>query len=272
MKFAGLRSLIVLATALGAVFAFAGLVGPSQSARAANASVSAGATTNRFTPNSVTVNVGDTVTFTQVGGVHTATSVPGGFDISLQTTGATGSKTFPTAGTFYYYCSVHSDAGSATEANVVAASAMVGKVVVQAAAATATSVPATATSVPATATSVPATAVPATATAVPATVTPAAATATAVPATATPSTAAATATPTRTPIPPTTVPPTSTPPPPPTATPTRPAIAPAPPAAGSGLATGSDDSTRLLFAGFFVVLLGVELMGFGIYRRRSTVK
>jgi len=259
---AGVLTLLMLGLAVGV---FANSTG---SARAANAAVNAGTPTNRFTPNVVTVNVGDTVTFTQSADTHTATSVTAGlFNIALASTGATGSKTFTAAGTFYYYCEVHSAAGEATEANVVAGTLMVGKVVVQAAAtATNTPVPPTATTAAATATPVPATATTAPATA---TATAAAATATATTAAATATSAPATATPTRTAVPATPVPPTATSAPATAvpATATRPI--PAPPAVGGGLDSGSGGNAMPILLGLAAIAaFGLSGASYAAVKRR----
>ncbi len=59
-----------------------------------------------FSPGTVTVSVGDTVTWTNNDGVgHTATG--DGFDTGTISGGATASVTFDTAGTFAYHCSIH---------------------------------------------------------------------------------------------------------------------------------------------------------------------
>jgi LPXTG-motif cell wall-anchored protein len=59
-----------------------------------------------FGPSSVTVNVGDTVTWTNAGPTaHTATG--SGFDTGLLRRGASGSHTFDEAGTFSYKCTPH---------------------------------------------------------------------------------------------------------------------------------------------------------------------
>lgn len=61
-----------------------------------------------FSPKTVTVNVGDTVTWTNNDTVtHTATSA-GNFDTGSIGGGATKSVTFQKAGTFAYVCSIHS--------------------------------------------------------------------------------------------------------------------------------------------------------------------
>jgi LPXTG-motif cell wall-anchored protein len=76
----------------------------------------------KFTPSTVTVNEGDTVTFNNDGPtVHTATADDGSFDTGSLRKGESGSATFTSAGTVTYYCQPHPF--------------MKGKVVVQAASA-----------------------------------------------------------------------------------------------------------------------------------------
>lgn len=59
-----------------------------------------------FSPGSVTVNVGDTVTWTNTGKEdHTATG--DGFDTGLLSRGQSGSHTFSSAGSFSYVCTPH---------------------------------------------------------------------------------------------------------------------------------------------------------------------
>ncbi len=253
----GVAALLTVVMALGA------LASGGQQANAATVTVQA-VITNSFVPNVTTINAGDTVNFVNAGGVHTATSVQAGlFDVSLLAAGSSGSKVFDAPGTYYYFCAVHSDAGAATEANVVANSAMVGKIVVQgeAPAATATTAAPTATTAAPTATTAAPTATTAapTATTAAPTATTAAPTATTVPPTAT------VVSPTATPVPPTAtaVPPTATAVPPtatsvpPTATtapantPTAvataaaPTATPRPPATGTGLDSGAGPSSPL---------------------------
>jgi LPXTG-motif cell wall-anchored protein len=76
----------------------------------------------QFAPGTVTVNVGDTVTWTNNGPTpHSATSSSGVFDTGIMDAGQSGSHTFTEAGTFAYICTPHPN--------------MHGTVVVQAAAA-----------------------------------------------------------------------------------------------------------------------------------------
>jgi LPXTG-motif cell wall-anchored protein len=61
-----------------------------------------------FTPASVTVNVGDTVTWTNDGPTpHSATANDGSFDTGIMDEGQSGSHTFNEAGTFSYICTPH---------------------------------------------------------------------------------------------------------------------------------------------------------------------
>jgi plastocyanin len=61
-----------------------------------------------FAPASVSVSVGDSVTWTNGDGVgHTATADDASFDTGTIAGGASNSVTFSTAGTFVYHCSIH---------------------------------------------------------------------------------------------------------------------------------------------------------------------
>ena len=76
----------------------------------ANASSSASVTISdfQFTPKTVTVNEGDTVTWSNDGpSVHTATAEDGSFDTGALEKGESGSATFTQAGTISYICSPH---------------------------------------------------------------------------------------------------------------------------------------------------------------------
>jgi plastocyanin len=62
----------------------------------------------KFTPPSITVNVGDTVTWTNNGPTgHSATANDGTFDTGVLNKASTGSYRFTKAGTFGYHCSPH---------------------------------------------------------------------------------------------------------------------------------------------------------------------
>jgi LPXTG-motif cell wall-anchored protein len=61
-----------------------------------------------FAPSSVTVDVGDTVTWSNEGPTpHSATADDGSFDTGIFDAGQTRSETFDQAGTFAYFCTPH---------------------------------------------------------------------------------------------------------------------------------------------------------------------
>jgi hypothetical protein len=61
-----------------------------------------------FAPASVSVSVGDSVTWTNGDGVgHTATADDASFDTGTIAGGGSDSVTFSTAGTFAYHCTIH---------------------------------------------------------------------------------------------------------------------------------------------------------------------
>lgn len=99
-----------------------------------------------FQPASITVDVGDSVTWTNEDGVpHTVTADDGSFDEPLPQSGGVVTLTFSTPGTFTYYCKIHPN--------------MHGTVVVEAQAGSDTSTPAPAatTAAPSTSTAAPST-------------------------------------------------------------------------------------------------------------------
>jgi plastocyanin len=62
----------------------------------------------QFSPGSVTVHVGDTITWTNNGpSTHTATAHDGSFDTGQLKKGQSASHTFTHAGTFTYFCQIH---------------------------------------------------------------------------------------------------------------------------------------------------------------------
>ena len=64
----------------------------------------------KFSPNTLTVPVGTTVTWTNADSTqHTVTADDGSFDSGPLDPGATFSQTFTTAGTFTYHCNIHSN-------------------------------------------------------------------------------------------------------------------------------------------------------------------
>jgi len=61
-----------------------------------------------FSPASLTVKVGDKVTWTNQDSVeHTATASNNSFDTGVIKPGQSGSNTFAKAGTYAYHCSIH---------------------------------------------------------------------------------------------------------------------------------------------------------------------
>ena len=62
----------------------------------------------KFSPASLTIHVGDTVTWSNAGpSPHSATANDGSFDTGLLQKGASGSHTFSQPGTFTYFCTIH---------------------------------------------------------------------------------------------------------------------------------------------------------------------
>lgn len=76
-----------------------------------------------FSPMTVTIQPGDTVTWTNEGGNHSVTADNGSFDSGVSSNAWTFSHTYPSAGSFGYHCDEHGGPGSG----------MFGTVVVQAA-------------------------------------------------------------------------------------------------------------------------------------------
>ena len=82
------------------------------SSRAATIQVQVGAGGLKFTPQDVTIHVGDTVQWTWAASGHSTTSgTPGSpdgiWDSGVQNIGFVFSQTFTTAGTFNYFCMPH---------------------------------------------------------------------------------------------------------------------------------------------------------------------
>src|SRR5690348_1589207 len=80
-----------------------------------------------FNPKTISVNVGDTITWTNDGpSPHTVSADDASFDSNNLDKGATFSHTFDKAGTFAYYCKYHGSkggAGMAASITVAAAAA-----------------------------------------------------------------------------------------------------------------------------------------------------
>ena len=74
----------------------------------AAASTGVGISDFKFAPGTVTVSVGDTVTWSNSGPTgHSATATDGSFDTGILAKGSSGSHTFSQAGTFSYICKPH---------------------------------------------------------------------------------------------------------------------------------------------------------------------
>jgi plastocyanin len=200
----------ILAIALGALALSFG----SDTARAADETVIID--NFAFSPATVTIQVGDTVTWSNMDDTaHTATADDASWDSGNLAPGATFPHTFTQAGTFTYHCEIHPT--------------MTGTVVVEQAGETPTT-----TSTATTTATASATATTATATSTPTSTATPTATSTSIPtATATSTTAAAT---------------TSA-----TAAATQ---APAPPATGTGSAGGTGNAGLFVLAGLGILALG----------------
>ncbi len=108
---------IVLALAVIAVVALV-MLGNGPANNYQNGGPSSGGTTGSsvniknlaFSPSTLTVPVGTTVTWTNDDGMtHTVTSTsgPAGFDSGLMSSGSSFSHTFDQAGTYEYICTIH---------------------------------------------------------------------------------------------------------------------------------------------------------------------
>jgi plastocyanin len=85
-------------------------------ALAAPSAVDASIVDFSFSPSSIAVKTGDSVTWTNNGQApHTATADNGSFDTGILNSGDSGSVTFSTEGTFAFHCAVHPEmTGSVT--------------------------------------------------------------------------------------------------------------------------------------------------------------
>ena len=92
--------------ALGAILAVVAAVGVGSVALAADHGVAIAGFA--FSPDSITIAVGDMITWTNNDGVgHTATADDASFDTGTIAAGSSKSATFATAGTFTYHCKIH---------------------------------------------------------------------------------------------------------------------------------------------------------------------
>jgi len=122
---------MVLAAVAGLALAVLVTTGGIGTAQAANASVNVGDGGLVYTPNHVAVSVGESVTWTWVGGFHDVQSNNGAFSSGTpqRASGQTFTHTFTTPGTFWFYCSVHAKVEDANEQGQ-GAGKMVGSVTV----------------------------------------------------------------------------------------------------------------------------------------------
>ncbi len=87
--------------------------GGKKAQASASATVSTG--DNFYSPATVSVFVGDTVTWRNTGAAqHSATADDGSFDTGIFAAGQSRSVTFDNPGTFSYFCTVHGQAQSGT--------------------------------------------------------------------------------------------------------------------------------------------------------------
>src|SRR5215210_9246077 len=117
-----LRSVgIVALVALFALFALVPLAGAApRAAETKNVTIKDFA----FDPKTISVNIGDTITWTNDGpSPHTVSADDGSFDSGNLDKGATFSQTFDKAGTFAYFCKYHGSKGGVSMAGSVAVAA-----------------------------------------------------------------------------------------------------------------------------------------------------
>jgi LPXTG-motif cell wall-anchored protein len=94
--------------AVGAVLASHARLASHKSAHAAASDPTVTVADFQFTPATITIHVGDTVTWVNHGpSAHTATASNGSFNTGVLQKGQSASHTFTTAGTFSYICSIH---------------------------------------------------------------------------------------------------------------------------------------------------------------------
>lgn len=169
------RRLLGVVLPFFAVMVLFALISGGDSADAASFTVQVGqrpggSSGNQFNAASLTLNSGDSVTFTRFAGTHDVQSaaVPAGAaqfsSPSPLSAGSPFTATFTVPGVYTYYCTIHSDATEATAGGIdssISSGNMVGKIVVTAAAtSTPTTPPPTLTPLPPTPTTVGATATP----------------------------------------------------------------------------------------------------------------
>jgi len=103
-------ALAALVGALGALVLVGALLGSSRGGVAPTATTTVDISGFQFVPRDITINVGDTVTWTNSDSViHTATSTsgPASFDTGNIPSGQSRSVTFTVAGSYTYFCEIH---------------------------------------------------------------------------------------------------------------------------------------------------------------------
>jgi len=118
-----MRGILILATALLTL---------APAARAATAIVNVGGAFNAFSPQTVTIDPGDRITFVNKGGYHNAVADDGSFRCAQGCDGDgmggsgnasnknwTASVTFATPGTFGYFCEIHGAPGAGMYGTIV---------------------------------------------------------------------------------------------------------------------------------------------------------
>ncbi len=111
-----LFSLTVALLSLSVVF----LVPVAQSTNSPLATAFVKASNFVFTPDTVTINVGDTVEWNNAGGFHNVVADDGSFTSGSPSGSAwTSIVTFDTPGTFPYFCEIHGEFGMTGVINVI---------------------------------------------------------------------------------------------------------------------------------------------------------
>jgi len=85
---------------------------------AATHEVAVGSGGNRFSPNDLTIQVGDTVHWSSAGGTHDVVADDDSFSSGSPSTNINFSRTFNSVGEILYYCSVHSAPGRNINSNM----------------------------------------------------------------------------------------------------------------------------------------------------------
>jgi plastocyanin len=93
------------------------------SSQAATANVLVGSGGNFFVPAKTNIAVNDRVLWTWAGGTHNVTSTNGAWTSSGNKSSGTFTNTFTTAGTYFYFCSLHGNATSGMTGAVIVAAA-----------------------------------------------------------------------------------------------------------------------------------------------------